>query len=77
LYALKYRRNTYNETQRVIVQHLFHYNQATITELAVVVAINEKTVRLYLNQFVEDENFLDRLSDKKRDKNAKYTFKKN
>jgi len=56
---------------------LFHYNQATITELAVVAAINEKTVRLYLNQFVEDEKVLDRLSDKKRDKNAKYTFKKN
>jgi len=75
--SIQHKWSTYNETQRVILQHLFHYNQATITELAVVAAINEKTVRLYLNQFVEDEKVLDRLSDKKRDKNAKYTFKKN
>ena len=59
------------------MQHLLHYNQATITELVEVTGINEKTVRLYLNQFIDAEKIIDRLSEKKRDKNAKYTFKKN
>ena len=42
-----------------------------------VTGINEKTVRLYLNQFIENEEILDRLSKKLRDKNAKYAFRKN
>lgn len=68
--------SSYNDTQKKILQHLFYHNQATIGELVAVTEIHEKNVRLYLNQFIDNENILDRLSDKQRDKNAKYAFKK-
>jgi len=68
--------SSYNDTQKKILQHLFYHNQATIIELVEVTGIHEKNVRLYLNQFIENEKILDRLSDKQRDKNAKYAFKK-
>ncbi len=67
---------SYNDTQKKILQHLFYHNQATISELAVVTGIHEKNVRLYLNQFLDNEKILDRLSEKQRDKHAKYAFKK-
>ena len=66
----------YNDTQKKILQHLFYQNQATIGELVLITGINEKTLRLYLNQFIDDEKILERLSEKQRDKNAKYAFKK-
>ena len=66
----------YNDTQKKILQHLFYHNQSTIGELVDVTSINEKTVRLYLNQFIDDEKILDRLSEKQRDKNARYAFRK-
>ena len=66
----------YNDTQKKILQYLFYHNQATVNELVDVTGINDKTVRLYLNQFMENEKILDRLSEKLRDKNAKYTFRK-
>ncbi len=68
--------SSYNDTQKKILQHLFYHNQATIGELVAVTEIHEKNVRLYLNQFIDNENILDRLSEKQRDKNAKYAFKK-
>lgn len=67
---------TYNDTQKRILQHLFYHNQATINELVEVTGIHEKNVRLYLNQFIDNENILVRLSEKQRDKNAKFAFKK-
>lgn len=67
---------SYNDTQKKILQHLFYHNQATISELVEVTGINDKTVRIYLNQFIDNEKVIDRLSDKQRDKNAKYAFKK-
>lgn len=67
---------SYNETQRKILQHLFYYHQATVNELIETIGIHEKNVRIYLNQFIEEENILEKLSEKKRDKNAKYAFKK-
>lgn len=67
---------SYNDTQKRILQYLFYHNQATIAELVDVTGIHEKNVRLYLNQFMDNENILNRLSDKQRDKNAKYAFKK-
>lgn len=66
----------YNDTQKRILQQLFYHNQATINELVEVTGIHEKNVRLYLNQFIDNENILVRLSEKQRDKNAKYAFKK-
>ncbi|MCG9911298.1 MAG: putative DNA binding domain-containing protein [Flavobacteriales bacterium] len=67
---------SYNETQKRILQHLFYHNQATIKELVEVTHIHEKNVRLYLNQFIDNEKILERLSDKQRDKQAKFAFKK-
>ncbi|MBL7788936.1 MAG: putative DNA binding domain-containing protein [Chitinophagales bacterium] len=66
----------YNDTQRRILQYLFYHNQATLSELIEATHIHEKNVRQYLNHFIEIENILDRLSNKQRDKNAKYAFKK-
>lgn len=66
----------YNDTQKNILKHLFYHNQANILELVDVTGINEKTIRLYLNQFIDDEKILARLSVKQRDKNAKYAFRK-
>ena len=66
----------YNDTQKKILQYLFYHNQATISELIQVTEIHEKNVRLYLNQFIETDQIIERLSDKQRDKHAKYAFKK-
>lgn len=66
----------YNETQKKILEHLFYHNQSTIMELADITGIHEKNVRGYLNQFIDDDKILERLSDKIRDKHAKYAFKK-
>ncbi|GAO28937.1 ATP-binding protein [Geofilum rubicundum] len=66
---------SFNETQRKILQFLFYNNQATIDDLVVSTGINEKTIRIYLNQFVKSE-ILDRLSKKQRDRNASFVFKK-
>ena len=66
---------TFNDTQRNILNHLFYNNQATIGNLVEHTGINEKTIRLYLNQFIADD-ILVRLSNKQRDKNALYAFKK-
>jgi hypothetical protein len=38
--------------------------------------IHEKNVRIYLNQLMDNEKILERLSEKQRDRNAKYAFKK-
>ena len=46
-----------------------------IEDLATYTSVNEKTVRLYINQFISDE-IIERLSDKIRDKNAIYILKK-
>lgn len=66
----------YNDTQKRILQYLFYHNHATISELAENIGIHENNVRLYVNQFLYNEKILERLSEKKRDKNAKYAFKK-
>lgn len=68
--------NTFNETQKKILHHLFYNNQATVIDFVEVTGINEKTIRLYLNQFLDQEKILDRLSSKIRDKNAVYVFKR-
>lgn len=65
----------YNDTQRRIINYLFLNHQATVLDLASHIGVNEKTIRLYLNQFVT-EGILDRLSEKQRDINAVFIFKK-
>ena len=65
----------YNETQKKILHHLFLNHKTTLNEIVEHVKINENTVRGYLNKFIEDK-LLDKISTKKRDLNANYTFKK-
>lgn len=67
--------DTYNESQKKILEFLFYNNQGTITNLKEYTSIHENTVRIYLNQFIDDK-LMEKLSTKKRDKNALYTFKK-
>lgn len=67
--------NTYNETQKRIILHLFLHHKATLSEIVEFVKINENTVRNYLNNFIESK-LLDKLSSKQRDINALYMFKK-
>jgi ATP-dependent DNA helicase RecG len=65
----------YNETQRNIFHYLFLNHKATIDELVKFTNININTIRGYLNKFIED-SVLIRLSEKQRDANALYVFKK-
>lgn len=75
LTAIQKNWKSYNETQRKVLQYLFYNHQATIIELNEHTGINEKTIRLYLNEFIES-NILQRISEKLRDKYAIYVFKK-
>ncbi|WP_243698930.1 ATP-binding protein [Flavobacterium sandaracinum] len=65
----------YNATQRSILNYLFYNHKANIEELSQATDININTIRGYANKFVAD-GILDRLSDKLRDINAPYVFKK-
>jgi ATP-dependent DNA helicase RecG len=65
----------YNATQRSILNYLFYNHKANIEELSQATDINTNTIRTYANKFVTD-GILDRLSDKQRDINAPYVFKK-
>ncbi|MBL7788463.1 MAG: hypothetical protein JNL75_01365 [Chitinophagales bacterium] len=72
----RYIEKSNNGIQRKILHYLFHQNQATIDELVLATGINEKTVRIYLNQFKDVENIINRISPKLRDKDARYIFRK-
>lgn len=65
----------YNDTQKNIINFLYLKHKGTILDFASDIGVNEKTIRLYLNQFVTD-GILDRLSEKQRDINAVFVFKK-
>ncbi|MFV0345024.1 MAG: ATP-binding protein [Bacteroidales bacterium] len=64
----------YNDSQRRILTYLYTNIGVTIDELRQNLEIHDKTIRLYLKQFIE-ENVVERHSEKTRDKNAVYTFK--
>ncbi len=64
-----------NETQRKILLFLFLNSKGTLEELSEYTQINKNTIRSYLNQFIELE-IVERQSQKQRDINAKYAFKK-
>ena len=66
---------TYNATQIKVIKYLFINHKATIGDFSNYTGINNNTIRLYLNKFIEDD-ILERLSKKQRDKNALYVFKK-
>jgi ATP-dependent DNA helicase RecG len=67
--------SNYNETQRKIIGYLFHNHQGTLVDFSSAVGINDKTIRIYLNEFVE-LGILERLSNKQRDISAIFVFKK-
>lgn len=66
---------SYNEIQIAILQFLFVRNKATLTDFAENVNANEKTIRRYLNDFIS-KGIMAKLTDKQRDINAPYVFKK-
>lgn len=65
----------YNETQQKILSYLFNNHKATLPELSEFTEININTIRTYLNIFIED-GILEKKSEKQRDINALYVFKK-
>ncbi len=67
--------NDYNETQRKILEYLFFHQHGALTEFANYAGVNTRTIRRHINFFI-DNNILVRLSDKIRDKNALYAYKK-
>ncbi len=67
--------SSYNDTQIKILDYLFLKQKGTVEDLSVFTSINQNTIRNYLNGFIED-GILIRNSNKQRDKNAMYCFKK-
>ncbi len=65
----------YNETQRKILEYLFFHQYGTLTEFANYASVNTRTIRRHINFFIEN-NILVRFSNKLRDKNALYAYKK-
>ena len=66
---------TYNDTERLILQCLFTQFTPTVSELAKYCHVSEKAIRGYINNFIA-KNMVIRLSEKQRDKSARYSFKK-
>jgi ATP-dependent DNA helicase RecG len=66
----------FKETERMIFHKLFRDQEANIMELSEFCSVSEKAVRGYLNKMIEKQIIL-RDSEKIRDKNAKYRFRKN
>ena len=64
-----------NETQRRIIIFLFQNYKGRISEFSQYTSVSEQMIRQYLNNFCK-YNLLERNSEKKRDKNAFYTFKR-
>ncbi len=67
--------NQYNNTQKRILNFLFFHHKGTLVDFAKNIDVNEKRIRIYLNEF-SDQKIIERLSDKVRDINALYVFKK-
>ena len=67
--------NEYNETQKAILLYLFRKGSAVLSDFQQHTGINQNSVRSYLNAFIA-QNIIERHSEKQRDVNAKYTFKK-
>ena len=73
--AIEEKWNEYNETQKAILLYLFRNGSAVLSDLLQYTGINQNSVRSYLNTFIA-QNIMERHSEKRRDVNAKYTFKK-
>lgn len=66
--------NKYNDSQKKILHCLFFNYQATLSDFVEYVGVNEKTLRLYLNDFIKS-GLIEKISEKKRDINANYVLK--
>lgn len=65
----------YNATQIKILTYLFVNYEGKIDDFSYYTGVNKNTLRTYLNGFIDD-NIMERISKKERDKNALYIFKK-
>jgi len=65
----------YNDSQKAILLYLFRKGTAILSELVAHTKINQNSIRAYLNTFIK-QNILEKHTEKQRDLNAKYTFKK-
>jgi len=65
----------FNDTQKRILQYLFHNHKGTVHDFSEYAKVNIRTIRRYLTSFT-NENIMERISEKLRDKNAYYIFKK-
>ena len=75
IYKVEESWSDYNETQRKILEYLFNNFQGVINDFSNYTNVNEKTIKVYLNNFVK-QSIIERISKKQRDKNALYVFKK-
>lgn len=67
----------YNDTEQKIIGYLFNNYHATIEELAAYANVSPQAIRTYLNRFTDGADaIIERHSEKIRDKNAIYSFKK-
>ena len=67
--------SNYNDTEQKMLSYIMRNPEPTIEEIAENIGISTKYARVYVKKFIAD-NILDRLSEKIRDKNAKYAFKR-
>ncbi|KUO68834.1 MAG: ATPase [Lutibacter sp. BRH_c52] len=65
----------YNSTQKNILMYLFMNCEGKIDDFSSYTGVNKNTIRSYINDFIE-KNIMERISEKERDKNALYVFKK-
>lgn len=67
----------YNDTERRIIGFLFNRYHATVDELAAYADVSPQAIRTYLKRLTEGpSSIIERHSQKIRDKNAVYSFKK-
>ena len=65
----------FNDTQRKILLYIFSNHEVMLQDIVAYASINENTIRTYLNNFIKD-GLLEKQSEKQRDINAVYRFKK-
>lgn len=65
----------YNTTQKKILMYLFMNCEGKIDDFSSYTGVNKNTIRSYINDFI-GKNIIERISEKERDKNALYVFKK-
>lgn len=65
----------YNDTEQKILSYIMRHSEPTMKEIAENIGVSVRYTRACVNKLVAN-GILDRLSEKTRDKNAKYVFKR-